>query len=557
MPNTFAAHHIQFAVFATLFVAVTVLGFFAARWRRPHFPESLEQWGLGGRSFGNFMTWFLLGGGLFTAYTFVAIPAEIYRGGAGFFAVSFAVIAVPLAYLALCKFWSVVHVHGFVTPSEFVKARFGSPGLAALVAATAIVATMPYVALQLVGLEAVLKVMGINGKWPLWVAFGLLALYTFRAGLRAPALISVVKDVLMLWTVLAAVVTVAMLSGAWGGFFHDAGTKFASAKPVTATMVLPDIGQFGYVTLALGSALGLFLYPHAVTGILAANGRKVVKRNLAALPVYTAVLAVMALLGYVATAWPIVGADGTTRYGIAPVANDPNTVIPALFDTIFPSWCAGLAFAAIGIGALVPAAIMSIAASNLFSRSIYREYLRPNASAVEETLVSKIASVSVLAGALLVIVLLRTQFAVDFQLIGGVLILQIMPALGIALYSAWLHRWALIAGLLGGLLTGLVMLYRISGTNVDGTVRAHFGGSSYKLADLGFDSKQTVYVGIVALLVNLVICVVGTVVLRVIGVPAGADATLPDDYFVEEGGTQIRRAPELADDVASASVGLR
>jgi len=532
-------HQVQLAVFLVMFVFVTILGYAAARWRRPpDTPSDLEQWGLGGRAFGNFVTWFLVSGDIYTAYTFVAVPALVFAAGAaGFFAVPFAVIAYPLIYLLLTRLWSVAHVHGFITPCEFVRARFGSRTLSALVAATGFVATMPYIALQLVGLEAVLKVMGVHGHWPLTAAFVVLAMYTFKSGLRAPALISIVKDVLMLWTVIAAIVVVAMLSRGWHGIFSDVAERFAHTPSPADGLLLAPGGQVGYVTLAVGSALGLFLYPHAQTGFLAAKNRRIIKRNMAALPVYTLVLGIMALLGFVAIS-----------AGVTPVDGDRNTIVPALFDQLFPDWCAGLAFAAIGIGALVPAAIMSIAAANLFTRGIYREFVRPHASVAEETMVSKIASLAVKAGAILAILLFDPQFSIDLQLVGGVIILQTLPAVVIGLYTAWLHRWALIAGLVSGLAVGVALLYQIPQRGLGGTtVRAHFGGSSWPLANLGLDTNQTVYVGVVAVLVNLAVAFVGTLVLRYGGVPDGVDLTAPHDYVADEGEPDIRRMAELVD----------
>jgi SSS family solute:Na+ symporter len=529
-----AAHEVQLVVFVTVFALVTVLGFAAARWRRPDLPPDLELWGLGGRAFGNFITWFLLGGDLYTAYTFVALPALVAGvGAAGFYAVPFAVLGYPLVYPMLTRLWSVAHVHGFITPSEFVRARFGSRTLAVLIAVTGIVATMPYLALQLIGLEAVLKVMGVTGWWPLTAAFAVLAAYTFKSGLRAPALISVVKDVLMIWTVLAALLIVATLSGGWSGVFHDAATRFGGPNG----LLLPGSGQLGYVSLAAGSALGLFLYPHAQTGVLAAKNRNTIRRNIAALPVYTILLGVMALLGYVAIS-----------VGVQPVGGDRNTTVVALFDSIFPSWCSGLAFAAIGIGALIPAAIMSIAAANLFTRGIYREYLRPHASAAEETRVSKLASLVMKVGAALLVVLLNPQFSTDLQLIGGVLILQTLPAVALGLRTAWPHRWALVAGLATGLVSGVLLLYRTPQLGPGGAlVRAHFGGASWPLARFGLDTGQSVYIGLIALAANLLVVFAGTVLLGITGVPRGLDVTGPDDYTADEGDRTVLRMAELVD----------
>jgi solute:Na+ symporter, SSS family len=531
-------HQVQLAIFVAMLALITVLGFAAARWRRPNVPYDLEQWGLGGRAFGNFVTWFLLGGDVYTAYTFVAVPALVYGIGAnGFFAVPYVMIVYPVVYLSLPRLWSVSHVHGFLTPSEFVRARFGSRTLALLVAITGIVATMPYIALQLIGLEAVLKVMGLGGVWPLTAAFAVLAAYTFRSGLRAPALISIVKDVLILWTVLIMIIAVAMLYGGWAAIFRDAGAKFAGTSSPTDGLLLGPTGQVGYATLVVGSALALFLYPHTQTGVLAARNRATIKRNIVALPVYSLMLGIMALLGFVAIS-----------AGVRPVGGDGNTVVPALFDAVLPDWCAGLAFAAIGIGALVPAAIMSIAAANLFTRSIYREFLRPHASPAEETLVSKIVSLLVKVGAVLAIILLAPQLAIDLQLIGGMTILQTLPAVALGLYTAWFHRWALVAGLACGLATGLILLYQIPQVGPNGVIlRAHFGGSSWPLAKLGLDTRYTIYVGLAALAVNLVVAVVGTLALRIAGAPNGTDMTDRHDYVADEGENAIQRMTELVD----------
>src|SRR6188472_418739 len=155
---------VELIIFIALFAVVSGMGFFAARWRRAPDLEHLDEWGLGGRNFGAWITWFLLGGDLYTAYTFVAVPALVFGAGAiGFFAVPYTIVVYPIVFLVLIRLWSVSHVHGFVTPADFVRARHGSSTLALLVAITGIVATMPYIALQLVGIEAVLETIGLTG----------------------------------------------------------------------------------------------------------------------------------------------------------------------------------------------------------------------------------------------------------------------------------------------------------------------------------------------------------------------------------------------------------
>ncbi|HKW21321.1 MAG TPA: sodium:solute symporter, partial [Ktedonobacterales bacterium] len=195
-------------VFIVLFALVTGLGFIASRWRRGDLNQ-LNEWGLGGRRFGTVVTWFLLGGDLYTAYTFIAVPALVYGSGAiGLFAVPYTIIVYPFVLVVMPRLWSVCHKHGYVTASDFVRGRYGSSGLALAVAFTGILATMPYIALQLVGIEVVLAAMGIQGDIPLIVAFLVLAAYTYFSGLRAPAMIALVKDAIIYITIIIAVIAV-------------------------------------------------------------------------------------------------------------------------------------------------------------------------------------------------------------------------------------------------------------------------------------------------------------------------------------------------------------
>jgi SSS family solute:Na+ symporter len=525
----------ELVIFIALFALVTVLGFVAARWRRAESLDNLDEWGLGGRSFGPWVTWFLVGGDLYTAYTFVAVPALLFGAGAlGFFALPYTIVVYPLVFLAAIRLWSVSHRHGFVTPADFVRGRHGSAALALAIAITGIVATMPYIALQLVGIEAVLLAMGIQGEWPLVIAFAVLAAYTYQSGLRAPALIAFVKDTLIYVVVLAAVIYIPTQLGGFGEIFAAADQKFAESPNPGDGVLLADPATLGYATLAFGSALALFLYPHSVTGVLAARSRDTIKRNMAALPAYSLVLGMLALLGYMAIAAGVEPAIGTNG------KPDSNTIVPLLFDQMFPDWFAGIAFAAIAIGALVPAAIMSIAAANLFTRNIYKEYLHRGATPADEARVSKVVSLVVKAGAVVAILLLDPQFSIDLQLIGGVIILQALPPIVLGLWTRFFHRWALLAGWAAGLAAGMYMLYDTPNAV---TGKAHFGGPQYALSNFGLDTKVAVYTGLLAVLVNLAVTAVGTLMLRAAGAPAGEDRTAPADFEVEAGEPDVRPLP--------------
>ncbi|EDY44217.1 monocarboxylate uptake permease MctP [Streptomyces sp. SPB074] len=523
---------IALAVFIFFFVVVTVMGFLAARWRRSG-VESLDEWGLGGRSFGTWVTWFLLGGDLYTAYTFVAVPAAIYAGGAaGFYAVPYTILVYPLIFTFLPRLWSVSHRHGYVTTSDFVRGRFGSKGLSLAVALTGILATMPYIALQLVGIQAVLDVMGVGGgedtNWfvkdlPLLIAFAVLAAYTYSAGLRAPALIAFVKDGLIYLVIAVAIIYIPIKLGGFDDIFAKAGAALSQKNPATGApkgaLAPGEAGQWGYATLALGSALALFMYPHSVTATLSSSKRNVIRRNTTILPLYSLMLGLLALLGFMAIASGVKVSNG-------------QLAIPQLFENMFPDWFAGVAFAAIGIGALVPAAIMSIAAANLFTRNIYKDFLKPDATPAQEARVSKLVSLLVKVGALIFVLGMDKTVAINFQLLGGIWILQTLPALVGGLFTRWFHRWALLAGWAAGMAYGTWAAWSTSSPTQD-----HFGGSSKEIPGLG----EIGYIGMTAIVLNVVVTVVLTFVLRALKAPEGVDETRPSDYVADAGDPGVRQ----------------
>jgi SSS family solute:Na+ symporter len=494
---------VTLAVFLVLFVAVTVIGFVAARWQRAG-VESLDEWGLGGRRFGSVVTWFLLGGDLYTAYTFVAVPALVFGVGAqGFFALPYTILVYPLVFVALPRLWTVAHRKGYVTPADFVRGRFGSRGLATAVALTGLLATMPYIALQLVGIQVVLATMGITGDWPLILAFAILAGYTYQSGLRAPALIAVVKDVLIYVTIIVAVIYIPGKLGGFGHIFDTAGAALSKKDPPGALIPSTTDAQVAYATLALGSAMALFLYPHALTASLSASSAQTLRRNAAVLPAYSFLLGLIALLGYMAI-----------TAGIQP--SGPNYAVPDLLRHMFPPWFTGVAFAAIAIGALVPAAVMSIAAANLFTRNLWAEYVNPSMTDSEEQQVAKIVSLAVKLGALVFILVLPTKYAIDLQLLGGVWILQTMPSVALGLYGR-LHRHALLAGWAVGMAVGTAM-----------AIDKSFKSSIYALDVLGIHINA--YEAMFALAANLVVAVLGTLLLNALKVPNGTDQTRPEDF---------------------------
>jgi SSS family solute:Na+ symporter len=506
---------VALTVFVLLFGLITWLGFAAAHWRRGDLDQ-LHEWGLGGRRFGTFITWFLLGGDIYTAYTFIAVPALAFGAGAlAFFAVPYTIIIYPILFIVFPRLWYVCRNHGYVTAADFVRGRFGNRWLALAITITGIVATMPYIALQLVGLQVVIGAMGVTGEGfvgdiPLIIAFVILAAFTYSSGLRAPASIAIVKDLLIYVTAFAAAIIIPIHLGGFGRIFAAVPTeKLLLAVPQGYTT-----GAYStYATLALGSALALLFYPHTMTAILSATSGHTVRRNAALLPAYTFVLGLLALLGFFALAD---GVDKLPEFAEGFRQFKNNFAVPALFLHNFPSWFAGVAFAAIGIGALVPAAIMSIAAANLFTRNVYREFFRPRATDKQEAQMAKWVSLIVKFGALTFIVFVPLQYAIQLQLLGGVWIIQTMPTVLIGLYTRWFNAWALLIGWAAGTFAGT---YMVASVNFASTYSLTIGGWTFPG-----------YIAVYALILNLVIAIVVTPLMNTLGAKP-QDQTAAADYY--------------------------
>jgi solute:Na+ symporter, SSS family len=489
-------HPVALAVFCGCFLLVTGAGFWAVRWRRSDVAgpglADLDEWGLAGRKFGTLVTWFLIGGDLYTAYTVIAVPAALFGAGAiGFFAIPYCIMAYPMMMLVLPPLWRICRSHGYVTLADYVRDRYDSRWLSVAVALTGILATMPYIAL--IGMREVIAGLGIRGEWPLIAAFLILAAYTYSSGLRAPALIAIVKDVMLYVMVLAAVVIVPMRLGGYGHVFSIAASTLAQHTP-PASIILRPAQYMSYSSLALGSAMALMLYPHTITGTLSAASDRVIRRNAALMPAYNVLLGLIALLGYVAIAAGI-------------HSSNTSSAVPLLLTSVFPPWFAGFCLAAIAIGALVPAAIMSIATANLFTRNLYgelvhRSFFSTAMTGSQEANTAKLISLAIKLGALAFVLLVRAQFAIELQLLGGVWILQVFPAVVGGLFTRFFYGRALLWGWLAGMATGTAMVGSLGlRTSI---YPFHFDGQVYGI-----------YAALPALAINLAVAAIVSVVLKI------------------------------------------
>lgn len=493
------------AVFFAFVVGASLLAMAARRFAADDDLPSLEGWALAGRRLGGTWTWLILGGTVFTAYTFIAVPGLVFEAGAfGSFPLAYTVIVCPLMFVLLPRMWSIAQANGYVTAGDFVRGRYGSPSLALVVALTGILATMPYLALQLVGIRAVLTAggtPGASGDLAMIVVFAVLAVSTYHHGLRAPALLSLVKTIVIFGSLIAAWVFVLRSLGGPGTLFHTAASHRAQhAPPGTSLSSLAPGQSTAYATLALGSALALPMYPHVLTAAFAASGPNAIRRACVALPAWSGALGLFGLLGVAALAVGVHTPPGRTE-----------AALPLLVDHLLPPTVAGLVLGAVALGALVPAAVMSIAAATTFVRNVYVECFDRAATPKRQVRIARAVSITAKAGAVVFVLGLKDQDAINLQLLGGVWILQTAPAVVLGLYARRLHHHALLAGWCAGMAVGTVLVVRR-------------GFSSVVPLGLG-NHTMPVYAGLAALLLNLVVAIVATVVLDKVHVPRGRDLT--------------------------------
>lgn len=432
-------------VTAIIILIVVIVGFLAGSNKASR--ESIEQWSVGGRSFGGLLVWFLIGADIYTAYTFLGLTGYGYSlGAAAFFAVPYVVLAYPIAYFILPKVWTYASKHNLTSLADYARERFRSRALGVLVALTGIVFLIPYIDLQLSGITGVVKVAGkstfahshVAGNIALVVSFLLVAFYTFFSGMRAPAYTAIIKDFFVWIVMIGMVISIPiMLFGSWGKMWHVAITKF----PSMLTLHSGPHGDLWFMSSALISALALFMWPHSAAGAMSANSAESLRKNSVFLPFYNILLFFITFLGVIA-------------YMVLPHSNAKgysNLILLHLIQyTYHNQFLEGVMYATVALASLVPASIMVLAASNLFASSVLKDWLMPNMSEQRRTLTAR-SFVFVMTALALIFGILFPNQLVSLQLEGTSGMVQVLPIIVFGLFWKRVSRHSLIIGLLGGI----------------------------------------------------------------------------------------------------------
>ncbi|MGG1575145.1 sodium:solute symporter family protein [Fictibacillus sp. NRS-1165] len=427
------------ALSITIFVILTVvlIGFLAGRDKSVR--SSVEEWSVGGRRFGGLLVWFLVGADLYTAYTFLGLTSTAYSAGSlAFFAIPYSVLAFFISYFFLPKLWKVANHHKLTTLADYARERFDSKLLSALIAIVGVLMLIPYICLQLSGIQDTLQVAGtgfINVKVVVITSFLLVALYTFFSGIKGPTYTAILKDVLVWAIMLFMVVSLPIIHfGGWNPMVDQI------VKEAPQLLTIPNSGPKGipwFITASLVSSLALFMWAHAATGVFTAKSGDALRKNAMFLPLYNIVLILVVFLGFIA-------------FLVLPKGTDPRFALLSLIQTSYGGVAQGLAYSTIALASLIPCSIMAIGASNLFANNIYRDLINPQVKASRLTMITR-GMVFVVIGLALLFGLVFPSALVSLQLLGVSGMVQIFPAIVISLFWKNQTREATIIGLLAGL----------------------------------------------------------------------------------------------------------
>ncbi|PUB11969.1 sodium:solute symporter [Paenisporosarcina sp. OV554] len=427
------------ALLITSFIVLSVvlIGFIAGRDKSSR--SSVEEWSVGGRRFGPLLVWLLVGADLYTAYTFLGLTSTAFAAGSiAFFAIPYTIIAFFVSYFYLPKLWEVSKKHKLTTLADYAKGRFDSRFLSLLIAIVGVFMLIPYIDLQLAGIQDTLTVAGtgyINIKFVVIISFLLVALYTFFSGIKGPAYTAVIKDILVWVIMLFLVVSIPIIHfGSWGSMIN----KIVVESPELLT--IPTTGPKGipwFLTASLVSGLALFMWAHAVTGVFTAKNADVLRKNAIYLPFYNIVLILVVFLGFAA-------------YIVLPEGSDPRFALLHLIQMSYGGVVQGLAYSTIALASLIPCSIMAIGASNLFANNIYRDFIDPNVKPAKLTMITR-SMVFVVIGLALIFGMLFPTALVSLQLLGVSGMVQIFPAIVFSLFWRNQTKEATIIGLLVGL----------------------------------------------------------------------------------------------------------
>lgn len=410
-----------------------------------------QQYIVGGRSFGTVFLWVLMAGEIYTSFTFLGAAGWAYGLGApAYYILAYGACAYVFGYFLLPAIWRVGKDRSLLTSPDFFADRYGSNALGVAVGIIQFVALVPYVTLQLSGLQLLLRIAGygtFNTTIAVSAAFLLIALFVLTAGLRGTAWASVVKDALVLGAVTFAGVAIPIhFFGSWSATI-DQVLRVHPRALILATGMAPH-GTVWYVSTVLLTSLGFFISPVGMNGAYSARSEQSLRRNAMLLPLYQVALLMMFFAGLAAL---------LIVPGLKGAAVDQSFLL--VVQRYYPPWVMGFVAAAGSLAALIPASALLLAAASVFSKNVLGPF--GIATADRARLLATRVLVIVVALLALWFWIAERKTLVELILIYYSAISQFVPGVCAAFLWPRATAWGVFAGIACGV--GIAVALTISG----------------------------------------------------------------------------------------------
>ncbi len=439
---------------------------------------SLEEWAVGGRSFGRWLNWFILAGEIYTAFAFLGGSGWAYaRGGPTFYILGYGALAYVVGYYVLPAIAPIGRKHGLMTQPDLVEHMYDSKWLGILTACVGVAFLMPYLQLQLTGLGLIIETCsyGVIGRVPaMLIAFTMVAAFVYLSGLKGVASTAVIKDVVMIVAVVFFGLYLPIhFFGSVGGMFEalDAAKPGFLALP-GGTKVL-DV-SWAMSTLVLTS-LGFYMWPHFSANSFSAKSPDVLRHNAIYLPLYQICLIFPMLIGF------------TALLVLTPALKVPDMAFMTIVQQVFPGWALGLVGGAGALACMIPAADLILSTSMLFTRNIYVRTIGQGASHETQARLARLL-VLILTAIALALAIYAPSMLVNLLLTGYSGVTQFFPMIVLGLF--WKRATKIAAYC--GLITGEFLVFYLVLNKLD----------PFAIAGLHLNA------GFVALVVNFVVFVV-------------------------------------------------
>ncbi|HEY8296946.1 MAG TPA: sodium:solute symporter family protein [Candidatus Baltobacteraceae bacterium] len=398
-----------------------------------------QQYLVGGRSFGSLFLWILLAGEVYTSFTFLGAAGWAYgRGAPAFYILAYGTIGYTIGYFFLPAVWKIGKDRGLLTFPDFFLDRYGSKPLAIGIAILQFFLVVPYVTLQLSGLQTLLSIAGY-GRYNATVAVGcsfiLIALFVFTAGLRGTAWASIVKDAFVLGAVIFAGIFLPIhFFGSPAAMFD----KVLAAQPHWFTLApgASNQGVVWYISTVLLTSIGFYMGPHTINAVFSAKDGDALRRNAIFLPLYQLVLLLVFFAGFSALV-------------LVPGLKNVDQSFMIVVQRYYPAWVLGLVAGAGCLAALLPASALLLGAAGVFAKNVLGDGLNVATSDAARTLATRIM-VIVIAAMSLIFWIFYNQTLVQLLLYYYNGVTQFMPGFVFALIWRRANAWAVGSGIVAG-----------------------------------------------------------------------------------------------------------